>query len=408
MVSKKIVIVVGGGYGGIQVARGLDSKFNVILIDRKNYFLHNVGMLRALTVPGWVDGVLIPYNNLLQNGCVIFAQVTNIQKDYVQVHGSEEKLKFDYLVIATGTSYALPSHVARSEKQEAKKMFEDELKELQKGNHVIIAGGGPVGYELAGEIKDAYPSKQVTLVQAGSALVSATLPSKFRSSAQKKIEKMGVKVILNQFVLWEESVGAENAHSRVARGQRDFKLSSGEIIQADLAYFCARAKVNSLSYRESLPVNRIEQLKVNSHLQVEGCTNIFAVGDCTNLDESKLAYHAGFHARVVVHNVIALDAGKSLKEYKVNVLEKMILPAGSHGGVKALGPRIVAFDFIIRRDKAKDLFRHFAWNMVGIKGIGGSLKTAKTKEELQEYLRSIGLPEEIASVPSLEITENHT
>lgn len=57
-------------------------------------------------------------------------------------------------------------------------------------------------------------------------------------------------------------------------------------------------------------------LKVNEHLQVEGFANIYAVGDCADIKEPKLAYHAGLHAAVAVTNIINSLIGKELTMYR--------------------------------------------------------------------------------------------
>jgi len=56
-------------------------------------------------------------------------------------------------------------------------------------------------------------------------------------------------------------------------------------------------------------------LQVNAHLQVTSYPNIYAVGDCANTDEPKMAYHAGLHAAVAVRNVANSLAGKDLCSY---------------------------------------------------------------------------------------------
>lgn len=56
-------------------------------------------------------------------------------------------------------------------------------------------------------------------------------------------------------------------------------------------------------------------LKVNKHLQVEGFDNVYAVGDCANVNEPKLAYHAGLHAGVAATNIINSLSGKALTSY---------------------------------------------------------------------------------------------
>lgn len=57
-------------------------------------------------------------------------------------------------------------------------------------------------------------------------------------------------------------------------------------------------------------------LKVNKHLQLEGYDNIYAIGDCADLKEPKMAYHAGLHANVAVTNIINSLTHKPLKTYE--------------------------------------------------------------------------------------------
>jgi NADH dehydrogenase FAD-containing subunit len=68
--KKPVVLIVGGGYGGIECAKLLDKtgQFFVVLIDRKSYFLHNVGALRASVQRDFARKIVIPYDRLLKNG----------------------------------------------------------------------------------------------------------------------------------------------------------------------------------------------------------------------------------------------------------------------------------------------------------------------------------------------------
>lgn len=65
-------------------------------------------------------------------------------------------------------------------------------------------------------------------------------------------------------------------------------------------------------------------LKVNKHLQVEGFDNVYAVGDCANISEPKLAYHAGLHAGVAATNIINSLSGKALTSYQTGTNHKTI------------------------------------------------------------------------------------
>lgn len=57
-------------------------------------------------------------------------------------------------------------------------------------------------------------------------------------------------------------------------------------------------------------------LRVNEYLQVEGCNHIYAIGDCADVKEPKMAYHAGLHANVAVANIVNSIKQRPLKAYK--------------------------------------------------------------------------------------------
>lgn len=103
------VVIVGGGYGGIQLAVQLDSYCKVILIDPKDAFHHNVGALRAIVEPAFIKKTLIPYEETLKHGSFVKDRVVscNISRETVTLAGGEE-ISYDYLVFACGSSVPFP------------------------------------------------------------------------------------------------------------------------------------------------------------------------------------------------------------------------------------------------------------------------------------------------------------
>jgi NADH dehydrogenase FAD-containing subunit len=108
--SESRVVIVGGGYGGVNVAINLDNYCHVILIDPKPYFHHCIASLRAAaSSTGFEKKVLIPYEPAIEHG--EFKQGTvigvNTSEKYVTLQG-EEKVNYDYLVLACGSSNDFP------------------------------------------------------------------------------------------------------------------------------------------------------------------------------------------------------------------------------------------------------------------------------------------------------------
>lgn len=87
---------------------------------------------------------------LLISGCFVQAEVTSISETEVRVHGHSDPIKFDYLVIATGSSYAFPGKIAETQVSKAIESYENISKKLAAAEKVLVIGGGPVGIELAG------------------------------------------------------------------------------------------------------------------------------------------------------------------------------------------------------------------------------------------------------------------
>src|SRR5262245_26929949 len=98
------VVVIGGGYGGITVAKALDEHADVVLIEPKEAFQHNVAALRALVAPDWVARTFFSYDHLLQRGRVVRDRAVEVDEGRV-VLASGAVVPADYIVLATGSTY---------------------------------------------------------------------------------------------------------------------------------------------------------------------------------------------------------------------------------------------------------------------------------------------------------------
>jgi flavin-dependent dehydrogenase len=108
------VVIVGGGYGGVAAARALDDETDVILVEPRDAFVHNVAALRGLVDPAWTDRIFMPYRRLLDRGQVIRDRVVAEDAKGVTL-GSGEKVTADYLVLATGSAYPFPRKTGEDE-----------------------------------------------------------------------------------------------------------------------------------------------------------------------------------------------------------------------------------------------------------------------------------------------------
>lgn len=100
--SQKVVII-GGGYAGVQAAKGCDSAFDVTLIAGRDTFHHDVGGMRASVVPGYHARISPTYDNLLKRGRVMKCEATKIDPEAQTVTVSaNEDIPYDVLILATG------------------------------------------------------------------------------------------------------------------------------------------------------------------------------------------------------------------------------------------------------------------------------------------------------------------
>src|ERR1700723_1907795 len=105
---KPVVAVIGGGYGGTAVAKALDETTDVVLVEPRDGFMHNIAALRALVDPSWLPKIFFPYSGLLSNGRVVRDRAVEVEPHRV-VTASGEEIAADYVVLATGSAYPFPA-----------------------------------------------------------------------------------------------------------------------------------------------------------------------------------------------------------------------------------------------------------------------------------------------------------
>src|SRR2546423_12494327 len=96
--GKPTVVVVGGGYGGIGVAKALDETSEVVLVEPKDAFMHNIAALRALVDPSWLPRMFFPYEGLLAHGRVVRDRAVLVDPHRV-VTAAGEQIDADYVVL---------------------------------------------------------------------------------------------------------------------------------------------------------------------------------------------------------------------------------------------------------------------------------------------------------------------
>ena len=322
--ARPVVAVLGGGYAGVNVAKSLDDVANVLLIEPKEAFVHNVAALRALVAPSWLPRIYLPYAGLLSHGRVIRDRAAKVDGGRVEL-ASGEVIQADYVVLATGSAYPFP---AKSDLDSTAAAHDRTLAAhaaLAAAGRVLLLGAGPVGVELAGEITATWPDKDVTLVDPAGDILGARFRPELKAEIRRQLSELGVHVLL----------GAQLAISPPGEpgelGTFTVRTGSGVALTADIWFRCYGVRPVSDYLAGSLagarqPDGRVE---VAPSLQVIGQGRVFALGDVATADHP-MAGAAARQAAVVAANIRAFITGQGeLAEYE----------APPPGIVVPLGPR---------------------------------------------------------------------
>ncbi|MEX3980913.1 NAD(P)/FAD-dependent oxidoreductase [Paraburkholderia sp. EG287A] len=293
------VVVVGGGFGGIETVRGLrNSRCRITLIDQRNHHLFQPLLYQIATAALSPGEIATPIRSLFRgqrNVQVRLGSVTGIDTATREVLIGAASLKFDYLVLATGArhSYFGNDHWApyapglksiedatsiRSRLLRAFEEAETAADEAARAAWLtfIIVGGGPTGIELAGAIAELAhhgmdqeyrtidPStSRVILVHAGPRVLP-TFPPSLSAAAERSLRKLGVTIYLDTRVLGVDQEGADLGKDRIA---------SRTILWA------AGVAASPVARWLNQPEDASGRIKVNDDLSVAAAEGVYAIGD---------------------------------------------------------------------------------------------------------------------------------
>ncbi len=175
--KKPRVVIVGAGFGGLAVARGLaNAQVEVTVIDRHNYHLFQPLLYQVATAGLSPADIATPIRSILRqqlNTTVLLGRVTGVDTGAREVLIDERRVPYDYLVLATGARHAYfgrddwepfapglkkieDATAIRRRILEAFELAEGEPDPGKRGQllNFVVVGGGPTGVEMAGAIAD--------------------------------------------------------------------------------------------------------------------------------------------------------------------------------------------------------------------------------------------------------------
>lgn len=321
----KRVVIVGGGFAGTTVAKKLEKKFHVTLIDTKTYFEYTPGVLRILVESNHLTKIRSEHKNYLKNSKVIIGSVSEVTPNHVLIEN--KKIPYDYLVLNLGSTYNLPFSEDKIIRPTKGKTLENVSGLVHRANSILLIGGGLVGVELAGELTDKYKDKEIMIAHSKTLLIERN-HKRASNYAKKRLEKRGVKLLLDDCIQKNDD-GV-------------FTTKRGNVLHPDVTFLCTGIKPNSsnISGIFSKMLNERGHVRVNSSLLVQGFDNIFSAGDVNSIKEEKTAQNAGHQGRVISKNIKNLEEGSTLINYQPKK-RIMLISLGKRKGILSCG------DFVI-------------------------------------------------------------
>ncbi|MBC7540633.1 MAG: NAD(P)/FAD-dependent oxidoreductase [Bacteriovorax sp.] len=386
MKTKKNVVIIGGGFGGLKAAKVLGAYpdlVNVTLIDRRNYHLFQPLLYQVATAALSPADIAAPIRALVSqfiNVNVLLSDISIIDPQNKTIIGKELLLKYDYLILACGATH---SYFGNDEWEE----FAPGLKTLEMATEIrrrilmafesaekeidpiiqkvwltfVIVGGGPTGVELAGSISEIARltleadfrninpvDSQIILIEAGERVL-ASFQDELSIAARIDLEKIGVTVLTKTMVTNIDGNGVKLKHSELE-----------SFIPSKTVIWAAGVKASPINLTLGTPLDKAGRLIVEANLSLPNHQDIFVVGDQahfdlpTGLSLPGLASVAIQQGGQAAHNIILSICGIEMKKF--HYFDK--------GQMATIGRKLAVMEF--RGFKARGLFAWIAWLFVHI------------------------------------------
>ncbi len=345
---KKHIVIVGGGFAGINLIKSLknDKRFRITLVDKNNYHFFPPLIYQVATSFIEASNISYPIRKFISSYNNVHFQMGSLVKVVPEEKTLETEtgpLKYDYLVLGLGTESnffgmdnvrkcALPmknieealylrNHILLNLEESARNKNISEAKKIQ---NIVIAGGGPTGVELAGMLAEMgryiaekeYP--EIKLGLSNLYLVDAlpTLLSPMSKVAQQTaydtLKKLGVKIVLNVSV-------KDYVDEKVI-------LSDGTTIETKTLIWTSGVVGRSVPGLPEASIGKGKRILVDAFNKVRYTDDIYALGDiCLQTTDAdfpnghpQLAQVAIQQGKNLGANFKRMDAQKDLVPFKYN------------------------------------------------------------------------------------------
>ncbi|MDU1890551.1 MAG: NAD(P)/FAD-dependent oxidoreductase [Dysgonomonas sp.] len=297
--TLKRVVIIGGGFAGLELAKKINKKhYQVVLIDKNNYYQFQPLFYQVAT--GGLEPSSISYphrKNFQKNKNFHFrmCEAQSVEPENKIVKTNIGDISYDYLAISTGcdTNYfgneslkestfalktvseslLLRNRILLSFEEALNAKDEDELKEILS---FVIVGGGATGVELAGALADMkksilpkdYPETDFSKMEIH--LVDASPRLLF--SMSENASTVAADTLKKRGVIIHQDISVKSFDKLYV------ELNDGSRLRSRNVFWVAGVKPNSLKGLSKSAYNR-GRLVVNEYNQVNGYEDIFGIGD---------------------------------------------------------------------------------------------------------------------------------
>ena len=375
------IVIIGGGFAGISLAKRLRNKnVQVVLLDKHNY--HNFQPLMYQVATGGLepDSIAYPIRKIVQEYKDFYfrlAEVREIDAENNILYADIGELKFDYLIIATGskTNYFGNKEIERNSmamktipqslnirslilENFEQALLTNDIDERHSLMNFVLVGGGPTGVELAGalaEMKKAilpkdYPDldvrkMEINLIQ-GSDRVLDSMSENASEKAEKFLLDLGVSV-------WKK-VRVTGYDGKTVTTNSDLSFDSATVIWTAGVQGALPHGLKADSF-----IKNVNRIKVNQFNQVEGYEHLFAIGDIAVMASEKfpqghpmMAQPAMQQGRLLAENLIKIINKKEPKPFEYK----------DKGSMATIGRNKAVVD--LPKFKFSGVFAWFVWMFV--------------------------------------------
>jgi NADH dehydrogenase len=300
------VVIVGGGFGGLETAFRLGKlPVQVLLLDRKNHHTFQPLLYQVATAGLSPAEIAAPLRGILggrRNIEVLLAEVSGFDLERKFVRTGDTDIPYDYLIVAAGARHSYFGHDEWEPLAPGLKTIEDALEMRRRiltvfedaerqaalyGHHpdlnFVIVGGGPTGVELAGTISEVArqalasdfrnidPKRTRVILLEGGPRVLAAYSPELSQSAVEQLKKLGAEVRTNTVV-------TEVKQHEVHMGD--------EILPASVTLWAAGVQASPLGRALGQPVDRAGRVPVLADCTISGHPQVFVIGDLAALKDA--------------------------------------------------------------------------------------------------------------------------